>query len=168
MTLPASIPALSTDATIVVATALVFAYSLLAGHMALVRESISVYVGLVLANSFGKPIYEWASNGGGSGFPINQTTMNLILLFLPIVLLQFGPHRSHNGRHHSMIVTFLLAAFTSMLIVSSVLSLLDPVTLAHTTDQSNLASWIYELRLLWLAAVPLTIASSALVKHRHH
>lgn len=168
---PHTIPALSTDALIVLAVALVFVYGVIAGYAALVRESISVYVGLVLANNFGKPAYDYISHSGGHGFPVNQTDVQLLLLILPIVLLQFTRrHHGHASHKHGMIVVLLLAFLTSMLVISSVLSQLSYITLAQTLGNSNLASWIYNLRLGWLAAVPIGIAIGAIFhpKQRHH
>jgi hypothetical protein len=168
--LPHTIPTLSTDAFIVVGTGLIFIYGVIAGYTALVRESISVYVGLVLANSFGAAAYRVIAPGADSHFPVSQVEVRLLLLIAPILVLQLTRRHGHGaGRaKHNLVVTLLLAALTAMLVVSSVLSQLDPTSLASTLLNSNLASWIYQLRLLWLAAVPIAIAVGAIVHPRTH
>lgn len=168
--LPHSLPSLSADAIIIGVIGLVVAYSLIVGYAALVREAISVYVGLVLANNFGPPLYVYLAHGGGKGYPVTQTEVQLFLLILPIVVLQFGRHHGHTAHKHSLIVTLIVALLTALLLVSSALSQLNPLSLGSTLNQSNLASWIYQFRLAWLGLVPLAIAFSALVTPRlkHH
>lgn len=163
------IPAFSTDAIIVATMGLVVLYGMLAGYNPLVRESISVYVGLVIASTFGQPIYDYMANQAGNGFAVGQTAVNLSLFFLPIVLLQFVHRNAPHGHHTaSYMLTILLAVLASMLMVSSVLTQLDAVTLGHITDGSNLASWIYQLRLVWIGAVPVSIALGAIFRPKHH
>ena len=166
--LPTALPAMSVDAMIVAAIALVITYSLVAGHAALVRESISIYVGLVLASSFGKTVYEVASKNASENSIITQTLVNLILLILPVILLQFGRLHSKTHHKHRLVITLILATAAALLLASSVLVQLDPRTLTEVTQQSNLAAWLYELRLVWLASVPVAIAASALIKPKDH
>jgi hypothetical protein len=160
------IPALSTDVIILAATAGAVVYGIVVGHRHLVRESISVYVGLVLASTFGGPLHDLIHNNA-----ISQSTVQLVLLLAPIVLLQFGHAPGgggHHGAKHSMIVTVILAVLSAMLIVSSVISQLDDSTRGNLLDASNLAAQIYNLRLFWLALVPAGIAASAIFKPHHH
>lgn len=173
--LPTSVPnfpAPSANAVILLVIGLVLLYSLLAGYGALVRESISVYVGLVLAASFGKPLYDYASRSAGHNFPATQMEIQILLLVLPIVILQFAKlhigHAGHHGHKHNPVVTLVLAILTALLMISSVLTQFDPLTLNRTIENSNLASWIYDLKLAWLGAVPLAIAASAIIKPRRH
>ncbi|HUC87311.1 MAG TPA: hypothetical protein VMR75_03260 [Candidatus Saccharimonadales bacterium] len=163
--LPHTVPTLSTDATIIVITGLIFAYGVVAGYTALVRESISVYVGLVLANSFGNTAYDAITNNAGNHFPVSLTEVRLLLLIAPILILQFTRRHGHGagGHKHSLVVTLVLAALAAMLVVSSGLGQLSQTALANTVLNSNLASWIYQLRLLWLAAVPIAIAAGAIL-----
>lgn len=166
--IPHTIPPLSTDAIIIGVTALIFVYGVIAGYTALVRESISVYVGLVLANTFGSPVYHAIAPGADNHFPVSLTDVRMLLLIAPIVVLQLTRRHGHSGHKHNMVVTLLLAALTSMLVVSSVLSQLSSSALAQTTLQSNLASWIYSARLLWLAAVPVAIGVGAVFHPKDH
>jgi hypothetical protein len=170
--IPHTIPTLSTDATIIVITGLIFVYGVVAGYTALVRESISVYVGLVLANSFGATIYNAITHGAGGHFPVSQTEVRLLLLIAPILILQLTRRHGHGagGHKHNLVITLILAALAAMLVVSSALSQLSQASLTSTLLNSNLASWIYQLRLLWLAAVPIAIAAGAILhpkSHRH-
>src|SRR5205823_4387068 len=120
------------------------------------------YVGLVLAASFGEPLYDYIARGHGA--PVSQTQVKLLLLVIPIILLQFGRRHEKHAHKHNVVITLIQAFLTAMLIASSVLSQLGPLELSRVTDQSSLASWIYDFRLLWLAGVPLAIAASALIK----
>jgi hypothetical protein len=169
--IPHTIPTLSTDGAIIVITILIFVYGIIAGYTALVRESISVYVGLVLANSFGSAAYNAITHGTGSHFPVSSVDVRMVLLIAPILVLQLTRRHGHShgsGSHkHNLVVTLLLAALAAMLVVSSGLSQLSQSSLANTLLNSNLASWIYQLRLLWLAAVPIAIAVGAVLHPRH-
>ncbi|HSX41483.1 MAG TPA: hypothetical protein VLF21_02540 [Candidatus Saccharimonadales bacterium] len=163
------LPSLSTDAIIIGGTALVAVYGMLAGHGALVREAISVYVGIVIASTFGKPLYDYLQHSAGGGLGVSQTLVQMLLLVVPIVLLQFGHRAPHTGKHgYSHIVTFSLAVLTSMLIVSNVIAQFDDVTRGHILDQSNLASTIYNLRIAWIGLVPVAIAVSAILRPKDH
>lgn len=163
------IPSLSTDALIIGATALVAVYGVIAGHGSLVREAISVYVGIVIATTFGHPLYEYIQHSAGGGLVVNQTLVQMLLLVLPIVLLQFGHRAPHSSKHgYSRIITFILAVLTAMLIVSSVIGQFDDVTRGHILDNSNLASQIYNLRIAWIGLVPLAIAASAVFRPKQH
>jgi len=163
-----SLPTLSTDALIVVTVGLVIAYSVLAGYAALVRESISVYVGLVLAAAFGRPLYDYLWQSTNGNLPVDQTVIQLTLLGIPIVLLMFGRRHTHGAHKHNIAITLALAVATAMLLVSSVLIQFDDTTRTIITAQSYLAGWIYDFRLLWLGAVPVLIGASALIKPRPH
>lgn len=166
--LPTSIPSLSTNLIIIAAVVLVAIYGVVAGHAALVRESVSIYVGLVLASAFGAPAYSYLHKSAGGSLHITQTIVQLLLLLVPVLLLQFGRRHTTAHHKHNLIITGLLAVLAAMLLVSSVLNQLNPVMLSHVTDESPLASWAYDFRLAWLAAVPLAIAASALFKPKEH
>ncbi len=162
------ISGLSLDALIIVTTLLLLVYSVVRGHMALIREAISIYVGLVLASSLGTPVYDYLSSGSLESLPISETLVKLFLLLAPVVILQFGRHHAKGGHKHNIIITFVLAALTAFLLISSVLNQLDPLTLNNAIEDSNLAAWIYEFKLGWLGAVPLAIAASSFFKRRGH
>lgn len=166
-----NIPAFSTDVLIVAATLLVAMYGLLAGQAALIREAISIYVGLVIALYFGKPLFDYLQQSAGGNLPVNQSSVQLILLALPIIMLQFAHHKAHIKAHSSIVMTFILALLVALLAVSSVITQLDPVALNRIRTDSNLASWIYDLRLAWIGLVPVSIAMTAILQrrqaHRH-
>jgi len=170
--LPHALPSLSVDGIILAVVGLVVVYTLIAGYAALVRESISIYVGLVLAGNFGRPLYEQITGGAGSKFSVSQTDVQMLLLIIPIVVLQFGRRHHHSAHRHNLVVTLISALLTALLLVSSALGQLSDLALTTTLEQSNLASWIYQFRLLWLALVPLAIVATGLlgsgVLKRHH
>jgi hypothetical protein len=167
--LPSRVPTLSTDFVILLALGLVVLYSLVVGHAALVREAISLYVGLVLAATFGSQAYAKIAGGDGH-FPLSQTEVKVLILILPVVLLQFGHHKVAHKHHYSFVVTLILALLTGLLAISSVMSQLDAGALQTTLNNSTWASWIYDFRYAWLAGVPIGIAASALFggKSRSH
>lgn len=164
MDVVSNLPAFSTDILIFAALVLVALYGMIAGHAALIRESVSVYVGIVLAASFGKPLYDYIQQSAGGGLAVSESMIKLLLLLVPILLLQFGRKHGHDTGHHNIFVTLLLSILTAMLLVSSVIQQFDPVALSRITDQSNLASWIHDFYLVWLATVPIAIAVSAFFK----
>jgi hypothetical protein len=69
-----------------------------------------------------------------------------------------------------MIVTLILAVLTGLLLVAAVLQQLSSVDLSHTVENSNIASQIYDYRLIWIGLVPLVIAVAAFFhpKEKHH
>lgn len=164
------IPALSTDFLVIATGLLVIIYSLVAGQGALIRESISVYVGLVMANTFGGPLYEYSKTASLGSFSVTETMVRLVLLAFPVVLLMFAHMRSHTRHKSSSIVTIVLAILTSLLLISSVLAQLDSATLASVTDESTLALMIHQFQLAWVGGVVIAIAIAAFFrpKDKHH
>ncbi len=169
MDIPTTIPNFSVDFIIFGVVLLVVAYGLLAGQAALIRESISIYVGLVLANTFGPFLFEY-SKSAAPNFPVSETAIKIALLILPIIVLQFAHFKSHTKHATSTLITLVLAVLSSMLLISSILSQFDANDLERITTESNLAAQITNLQLLWLALVPIAIAAAALFrpKPKHH
>jgi hypothetical protein len=162
------IPALSTDALIIAAIALVAVFGFMAGVGLLARLAISIYVGLVLVNSFGPTFHATAVKGIEHGpFGLTLTMTNLLLFVIPIVLLQFGRHGAHPHKKGHHLLTLLLGALTSMLLISSIITVLDPLSHSRVLTDSNLASQIYSLNLVWVVAVPLAIGALAFIKPKH-
>lgn len=169
MDIPTSIPNFSVDFIIFGIVLLVVTYGLLAGQAALIRESISIYVGLVLANTFGSALFEY-SKSVAPNFPVSETAINIALLILPIVVLQFAHFKSHTKHATSTLITLVLAVLSSMLLIASILAQFDYNELERITTESNLATQIVNLQLLWLALVPVAVAAAALFrpKPKHH
>lgn len=169
MDIPTTIPTFSVDFIIFGVVLLVAAYGLLAGQAALVRESISIYVGLVLANTFGPFLFEY-SKSAAPNFPVSETAIKIALLILPIVVLQFAHFKSHTKHATSTLITLVLSILSAMLLVSSILNQFSANDLERITIDSNLAAQITNLQLLWLALVPIAIAAAALFrpKPKHH
>ncbi len=164
------LPAFSTDIIIILGAALVIGYGMLRGQGALIREAISTYVGLVLAATFGEPLYDYLQQQAGGGYGATQSMVQMVLLVLPIIILQFASHSPHMRHRTSHVITFILAVLTSMFLISSFLTQLSPSELKAVTDESNLATQIHRLHLIWLALVPAAIAVSAVFKpkEKHH
>lgn len=156
------IPAFSIDLFIILGTALVCLYGAMAGQGALIRETISVYVGIVLATTFAEPLYKFSQQQAGGGFGVSQTIIGLLLLVLPIVILLLANRHHHIRRHSSLIITLILAVLASLLLISSVISQFNAEAIKSITDESNLAAQIYTFRLAWLGLVPLAIGASVL------
>lgn len=160
------IPAFSIDLFIILGTALVCLYGAMAGQGALIRETISVYVGIVLANTFAGPLYTFSQQQAGGGFGVSQTIIGLLLLVLPIVILLLASRHHHIRRQSSIIITLVLAVLAAMLLISSIIAQFTPEAITSITNESNLAAQIYTFRLAWLGLVPLAIGASV-VFHRH-
>lgn len=164
------IPALNTDSLIFATIALVVVYGVVAGQMGVMRLAISTYVGLVLAATFAKPIFDATNQGNFGGTVVSITIVQLVLFIVPVVLLQLGHHGHHVRMKGSKIVALVMAVLTALLLVSSTFSQLDATTLKSVIDGSNIASWIYDFRLWWLGLVPVGIAAEVFFrpKPRHH
>lgn len=164
------IPAVSTDFIIVGAMVLVLVYGFVAGQSALIRESISIYVGLVLAAAFAQPLFDYIRQASSGNYAPTETMVRLILFGLPIVLLMFVHGRERVRHRTSPLVTTILSLASGLLLISSVLNQLDAITLGRITQSSNLASWIHDLQLVWIAIVPVAIAATAIIRprERHH
>lgn len=160
------IPALSIDLFIILAAALVCGYGVLAGQGAMIRETISVYVGIVLAATFAEPIYSYSQQQAGGGFGVSQTIIGLILLTLPIIILLLASRRHHVRHHDSIIITLILGVFASLLLISSIIQQFDAASIESITNESNLAAQIYTYRLAWLGLVPIAIGASILFHRR--
>ena len=140
------IPHPSTDLVIILGGGLVVLYGLMRGQGALIREAISTYVGLVLAATYGKTLFQYIQVHAGGGYGVSQTIVQMILLLLPVLILQFAHHTPTMRHKSNFIITVILAVLTAMFLISSVLSQFSPVDLNHITEESNLASQIYGLR----------------------
>lgn len=156
------IPAFSIDLFIILGTALVCLYGAMAGQGALIRETISVYVGIVLASTFAEPLYSYSQKQAGGGFGVSQTIIGLLLLILPILILLVASRHHHIRRHTSLIITFIIAILAAMLLISNIIAQFDPVAIQRITEESNLAYQIYTYKLAWLGLVPLAIGASVI------
>lgn len=159
-------PAFSTDLFIILTVLIVGVYGVVGGQGALIRETISAYVGIVLAATFGGPLYEFSKAQAGGSLPFEQSVINLMLLILPILILQIAHRRHHVRQHSSMIITLILAVLAALLLISSVIAQLSPLTISRITEESNLAAQIYNFKLAWLGLVPVAIAASAIFNSR--
>lgn len=156
------IPAFSIDLFIILGTALVCLYGAMAGQGALIRETISVYVGIVLAATFAEPLYKFSQQQAGGGFGVSQTIIGLLLLVLPIVILLLANRHHHIRRHSSLMITLILAVLASLLLISNVIAQFDSVAIQRITEESNLAYQIYTYKLAWLGLIPLAIGASVI------
>ncbi|TAK89185.1 hypothetical protein EPO04_03755 [Patescibacteria group bacterium] len=167
------IPAFSIDLFIILGTALVCLYGAMAGQGALIRETISVYVGIVLASTFAEPLYNYSQQQAGGNYGVSKTIIGLLLLILPILILLLANRHHHIRRHSSLIVTLILAVLAAMLLISSIIAQFDSAAVQTITNESNLASQINSFHLAWLGLVPLAIGASMLFhrseeKRRRH
>ncbi|HVE81148.1 MAG TPA: hypothetical protein VNA68_03385 [Candidatus Dormibacteraeota bacterium] len=162
------LPSLSTDALIVAVIGLLIAYGLVFGQMGLNRLAVSIYVGLVLSATFARQLHEMVATSQYGGISLSLTVVQLVLLILPVALLQLGHHRLHMRHKSSMAVTLVLAVLVALLITGSVFMQMEEDVLRQITDNSNLASWIYDLRLWWVGLVPVAMAAEVFLRPRPH
>lgn len=158
-----ALPAITTDLVILLIIVIAVLYGLLLGHSKLKTFALSVYVGLVLAQTFGQSLFSQAQKH----LSISQNTVTLLLFGLPLLLLELG--RKERGRRRGqggMIITLVLCILTAALVISAGLSLLDPDSLKRTLGDSSLAFEIYQFRLWWLAAVPVAVIGENFIKPR--
>ncbi len=157
------IPNLSIDIIILGVVALVVVYGVLLGHNKLKTFALSVYVGLVLAETLGQS----AADAVGGRYGLGANAVKLVLFIAPLVLLEIG-RKDHSRRRArtGMIMTLVLCVLTAMLLVSAGMSLLDPDSLGRTLGNSSLATQIYHLRVWWIGLVPLAIIGENFIKPR--
>lgn len=146
---------LSTDILIMLTIALVTLCGMMLGHNKVKTFALSVYVGIVLATQLGGAVFSFLAGRGIHALTIAQTRM--ILLAAPIVILELGKTHYRKGHRGSFILTLVLSVLVSALIISSALGLLEPDQLKVVMDGSALAWPIYNLRLWWIAAVPVAV-----------
>lgn len=148
---------ISTDAAIIATIGLMVVYGIVAGQLMLARLAASFYVGLVLAAYATAPLHEAIGTSSLGGFDVTKSFVQLGLLVLPVVLLQFGHHQVH-GRHKADFVQALvMGVLTAFLAATAVFIQLDDVTRQNLLDGSLVASYLYSLKLVWLVAAPIAI-----------
>jgi hypothetical protein len=146
---------LSTDILILLTIALVVMCGMLLGHNKVKTFALSVYVGIVLATQLGSTVHGFLISHGISLMTIAQT--RILLLIAPILILELGKTHYRKGHRGSFILTLVLSVLVAALIISSILSLLEPDSLKNVLDQSSLAWPLYHFRLWWVAAVPVAV-----------
>lgn len=150
---------------------LIAAYGLVLGPQKVRTLAISAYVGIVLATQLAVPAVNWLSKQSFSwAGQISPEYAGLLLLALPAVLLELGRHHPGSRSHvrHGLVATLILSALAGLLFVASGLALLSPDHLQSILDNSNIATMIYSLRLVWVGIVPLAVIVEAFIKPIKH
>ena len=151
------IGSLSTDVIIIAVLAFVVIYGVFMGHSKVRTLALSTYVGLVLSSELAVSLH-------GAVSSLSLTTAKLILYLAPVVLLEFGRTHHLPAARRGMIITMVLAVATAALLVSGFASQLDADGLKHFTGGSSLGYVVYNLRLVWLGAVPGLIVLEGFIK----
>lgn len=161
-----NLPALTADLIILLIIIIAILYGLLLGHSKLKTFALSVYVGLVLAQNFGKSLHELAvRNNFDLGGKLTDNAVALIVFGLPLLLLELGRKDHRRARHNGgMTMTLILCILTAALVISSGISVMNPDAIKNTIDNSNLAWQIYTFRYWWLALVPLAVIGENFIK----
>lgn len=149
---------------------MVLLYGLLLGHNKLKTLALSVFVGIVMVLTFSDSLFSVAQKANWTlGGKITLPVVKIILFALPVIALEFARKEGKRGGK-KLTMTLILCVLTGALLVSSVFSFLDASAIKEITDRSFLAEWIYGLRLVWLAAVPLVVVAESLTgsKKSHH
>lgn len=164
----ATLPALTTDLLILLIIVISVMYGLLLGHNKLKTFALSVYVGLVLAQNFGKSLFELLQrNNFDLGGKLTDNAVALIVFGLPLLLLELGRKDHRRSRNNGgMTTTLILCILTAALVISSGISVMNADAIKNTIDNSNLAWQIYTLRYWWLASVPLAVIAENFIKPR--
>lgn len=161
-----NLPALTADLIILLIIVIAVMYGLLLGHSKLKTFALSVYVGLVLAQNFGKGLYELLQSSNFTlGGILTDNAVALIVFGLPLLLLELGrkDHRRARARG-GMTMTLILCILTAALVISSGISVMNPDAIKSTLDNSTLAWQIYTFRHWWLALVPIAIIGENFIK----
>jgi hypothetical protein len=151
--------ALTPDTVIIGGIVFLILVGLFASLERIRQLALSVYVGLVLASSLGVVVFTTLAPHG-LNFSLDR--VKLILFILPILLLSIT-HAKAKHKNSNTILTLILAVLVGALIVSSVFLLLG-ASGTSLLQSSMLATVIYQLRLVWLAAVPAVAVVASMAK----
>lgn len=153
------------DLVIFAVFSLAIIYGLVLGHNKIKTFALSVYVGIVLAETFGASLQAWLSaqrwdlNGA-----LSESVVSIILFVLPLVLLEIGKIRHGRSKARGgTVMTILICLATACLLIASGLELLEAATREVATGQSWLAFYIYKYRTWFVAAVPVAIITENLI-----
>lgn len=124
--------------------------------------ALSLFVGMVLSIEFTPMVSGFLSAQGGF---LASDGAQLALFVLPALLLTLG-RRDHPIRGQSRLLTVFLAVAAAGLAVTTGLSVLTEATRQQVLLDSNTASQLYNLRNLWLLAVPAMVIASSLFQRR--
>lgn len=152
---------LSTDTAIFATIAVVVVVGLALGRDRLRHFALTVYMGLALAYELGGPLTNFV-NGHGQSFTMG--TVKLALLIAPILLLAFGGKQSKHKNGQNLIMTLITGVLLACLLIASALDLMDHKTAASFLGQSQIALSLYNLRLVWLGSVPVSILLGLFIK----
>lgn len=153
---------LSTDTAILAIIAFVVVLGLALKKDRLRHLALTVYMGLALAYELGTPLTGYI-NGHGQSFTLG--TIKLALFVAPILLLAFGGGK--HGKHKAgqrLIMTLITSVLLACLIVATALDLMDRSAASSLLGQSQIATILYSLRLVWLGTVPVSILLSLFIK----
>ncbi len=150
----------SVDLVIFATLAVVVLLGLALGQERLRTFVLTVYLGLVLAYELGGAVAGFV-NGHGQSF--TPGTIRLILFVAPVLLLAFGRHAKSHGKR-SIVMALITSVLLGCLIITSALHLMDPKTSAMYLDSSQIATPLYNLRLVWLGVVPVAVLLGMIVK----
>jgi sugar phosphate permease len=157
---------LSVDSLILLTVVLIIIGGVMLGQQKVKTFALSIYVGIVLADQLGQPLYDFVKSSS-LGAAIGLGNLKLILLGAPIVGLELGHNKDHAGRRRGMVLTMILSVLTAALLIATVLSLLDPGGRQSVLNSSTLATLFYQLRLWWLGLVPVVVVfESFMSPHR--
>lgn len=165
-----SIPdiALNTNTIIVIVLSLVLLYGLLLGQSKLKTFALSAFVGLVMVLTFADGTLSLLQKTHWDmGGRIGLTTVKLALFALPVIILEFG-HKEKSKNRGGVSMTLALAVMTAALLISSVLSFLDPAVISRVVSESAVADWIYSFRLAWLVGVPVAVVGGNFFQPKSH
>lgn len=163
-------PAITIDLVIAGVIAMVIIYGVFLGHNKLRTFALSVFVGIVMVLTFAESLFTVLQKANWTfGGKVTLPAVKIALFSIPVVALEFGRKDGKRGGN-SFALTLLLSVLTAALLISSVFSFLDDGSITNITDKSQLANWIYSFRLVWLAAVPITVIIDSLMggKKSHH
>ncbi len=152
---------LSVDVVILGTFALVVLFGFALGQERLRSFALTIYVGLALAYELSGIVGDFV-NGHGQSFA--PASIRLSLFVAPILFLAFGKHSKSKKHQKGLIITLVTSVLIACLIVASYMHLMDPKTTVEYLNNSQIATQLFNLRLVWLAAVPIAIIVGMFIK----
>lgn len=159
-------PTFSVDLVILAVVIVTILTGLLLGQERVKTFALSVYAGIVIASELGPVLHKWVQSQNILGGTLGTTSVKLILFALPILILEFGRRKHLKAGRSGFIMKLVLSILTAALLISSALSLFDPIALKRILAESSLAWPIYNFRLWWIALVPVAVLGESFIRSR--
>ena len=154
------LPAINTDTVIAAILVAGAVYGLLGGMVRTRSLILSIYVGIVLAETLSSIVAPMVK-----GLSLDQ--VNLILLGLPVLLFALPRHRAH-AQKGNMLVNLIIGLLGGAFLVVAGLHVLPPSTVTQISNGSSFATILGSNVYIWFVVLmPLAALLPHFLQSRH-